>query len=77
MPISPWLRARRLAVGSKPGTHFRPDALTRRRSARQGRRGPGKEFIADGVNYAIDAGPSRLIVENKYPIERMHYDEIS
>ena len=37
--------------------------------------GPGKEFIADGVNYAIDAGPSRLIIENKYPIGRMHYDE--
>ncbi len=38
--------------------------------------GPGKEFLADGVNYAIDAGPSKLIVENKYPIGRMHYEEV-
>ena len=38
--------------------------------------GPGREFLADGVNYAIDEGPSRLIVENKYPIGRMQYDEI-
>jgi len=38
--------------------------------------GPGREFMADGVNYAIDAGPSKLIVENKYPIGRMHYKEI-
>ena len=38
--------------------------------------GPGNEFLAAGVNYAIDAGPSRLIIENKYPIGRIHYDEI-
>ena len=38
--------------------------------------GPGNEFLADGVNYAIDAGPSQLIIENKYPIGRIHYDEI-
>ena len=38
--------------------------------------GPGREFVADGVNYAIDAGPSKLIVENKYPIGRMHYEEV-
>ena len=38
--------------------------------------GPGKEFLADGVNYSIDASPSRLIVENKYPIGRIQYDDI-
>ena len=38
--------------------------------------GLGKEFLADGVNYAIDAGPSRFIVEKKYHIYQMDYDEV-
>ncbi|MDD2708200.1 MAG: heparinase II/III family protein [Verrucomicrobiae bacterium] len=28
--------------------------------------GPGKEFLADGVNYPIDAGPNKFIIKNKY-----------
>lgn len=28
--------------------------------------GPGREFVADGVNYAIDAGPSKLIEEVRF-----------
>ncbi len=38
--------------------------------------GPDKEFLADGVNYAVDAGPSQLIRERKYRIYRMEYDEV-
>ena len=38
--------------------------------------GPGKEFLADGVNYAIDAGPSQYIIDKKYPIGQIDYDEV-
>jgi heparin/heparan-sulfate lyase len=37
--------------------------------------GPGKEFLADGVNYAIDAGPSQYIRDKQYPIGKIEYDE--
>ena len=38
--------------------------------------GPGKEFLADGVNYAIDAGPSELIQRNGHAIYKIDYDEV-
>ncbi|MBI2951359.1 heparinase II/III family protein [bacterium] len=38
--------------------------------------GPGKEFLADGVNYPIDAGPSQYIRDRKYQIYKMDYDEV-
>ncbi|MDP6776469.1 MAG: hypothetical protein QGI83_06875, partial [Candidatus Latescibacteria bacterium] len=38
--------------------------------------GHGKEFIADGVNYAIDSGPSKHIRENAHAIHRIEYDEV-
>jgi heparin/heparan-sulfate lyase len=38
--------------------------------------GPGKEFLADGVNYPIDAGPSQFIIDKKYHIYKMEYDEV-
>ncbi len=38
--------------------------------------GPGKEFLADGVNYAIDAGPSQYIIDKQYPIGKIEYEKI-
>jgi heparin/heparan-sulfate lyase len=38
--------------------------------------GPGKEFIADGVNYAIDAGPSQARIDNKYSVSKLEYKEV-
>ena len=38
--------------------------------------GPGKEFMADGINYPIDAGPSQWIIDKKYHIYKMDYDEV-
>ena len=38
--------------------------------------GPGKEFLADGVNFPIDAGPSQYIIDKKYHIYKMSYDEV-
>ena len=38
--------------------------------------GPGREFLADGINYAIDAGPSAHIRENAHAIDRIEYDEV-
>lgn len=38
--------------------------------------GPGKEFIADGVNYPIDAGPSGERIKNKYPVYKITYPEV-
>ncbi|MDD2708196.1 MAG: heparinase II/III family protein [Verrucomicrobiae bacterium] len=31
--------------------------------------GPGKEFLADGVNYSIDAPPSKLLIDQKYVLK--------
>jgi len=38
--------------------------------------GPGKEFIADGVNYPIDAGPSGERLKNEYPVYKITYPEV-
>jgi len=38
--------------------------------------GPGKEFLADGVNYAIDAGPSQARIDNKYSVRKLEYDQV-
>ena len=38
--------------------------------------GPGKEFLADGVNYAIDAGPSQARIDNKYPVGKVAYEQV-
>ena len=38
--------------------------------------GPGKEFLADGVNYAIDAGPSEQTGKSIPSLKPIHYDEV-
>lgn len=38
--------------------------------------GPGKEFIADGVNYPIDAGPSGERLRLEFPVEKRTYAEV-
>ena len=38
--------------------------------------GPGKEFLADGVNYPIDAGPSGERIRNEYPVDKISYPEV-
>jgi len=38
--------------------------------------GPGKEFIADGMNYPIDAGPSAERIRNEFPVGKRHYAEV-
>jgi heparin/heparan-sulfate lyase len=38
--------------------------------------GPGKEFLADGVNYPIDAGPSGERLRNEFPIPKVSYSEV-
>jgi hypothetical protein len=38
--------------------------------------GPGKEFIADGVNYPIDEGPSGERVRNEFPVGKRNYAEV-
>ncbi|MHB8995545.1 MAG: heparinase II/III domain-containing protein [Armatimonadota bacterium] len=39
--------------------------------------GPGKEFLVDGVNYPIDAGPAKEIVAREYTsIKRLEYKEV-
>lgn len=38
--------------------------------------GPGKEFLADGVNYPIDAGPSGERIRNNYPVYKISYPEV-
>ncbi len=38
--------------------------------------GPGKEFLADGVNYAIDAGPSQERIDRNYPSGQRQYEEV-
>ncbi len=38
--------------------------------------GPGKEFIADGVNYPIDAGPSAERIRNEFPVGKRTYAEV-
>ena len=37
--------------------------------------GPGKEFVADGVNYPITAGPSQALVARGFRISRLEYKE--
>ena len=38
--------------------------------------GPGHEFLADGVNYPIDAGPSQERLRNAFPLPRPVYAEV-
>ena len=38
--------------------------------------GPGKEFLADGVNYPIDAGPSEQTGKSIPSLKPIHYDEV-
>jgi len=38
--------------------------------------GAGREFLADGVNYPIDAGPSQERLRNAYPLPRPVYAEV-
>jgi len=38
--------------------------------------GLGKEFVADGVNYPIDAGPSGERIKNNYPVYKITYPEV-
>jgi heparin/heparan-sulfate lyase len=38
--------------------------------------GPGKEFLADGVNYPIDAGPSGERLRLEFPVEKRTYAEV-
>jgi hypothetical protein len=38
--------------------------------------GPGKEFVADGVNYPIDAGPSGERLRNEFPVGKLTYSEV-
>jgi hypothetical protein len=38
--------------------------------------GPGREFLADGVNYPIDAGPSQERLRNAFPLPRPFYAEV-
>jgi len=38
--------------------------------------GPGKEFLADGVNYAIDQGPSEAIRKRGDNTKPIKYDEV-
>ncbi len=38
--------------------------------------GPGREFLADGRNYPIDAGPSQERLRNAFPLPRPVYAEV-
>lgn len=38
--------------------------------------GPGKEFLAAGANYAIDAGPSQQRIDANYPVGTVAYSDV-